>query len=228
MQKILLNISIKINEKIYMKDPETSDLGSKIVSESIDMIDSLGFEAYTFRKLAEKIKSTEASIYRYFESKHKLLLYLFNWYWGWMEYRLEFQIANIDSPQEKLKRVLGLLTDKITNESQTTPFNVAKLYNIIMIESSKTYLNKHVDDENKEGVYSTYKNFVSRVSYIILEINPAYRYPHMLVSTIIEGIHHERFFADHLPTLTDSHKGEDSVSEFYRELLFKAINVKDE
>ena len=34
----------------------------------------------------------------------------------------------------------------------------------------------------------------------------------MLVSTIIEGTHHQRFFAEHLPRLTNVVEGEDSVT----------------
>jgi hypothetical protein len=43
------------------------------------------------------------------------------------------------------------------------------------------------------------------------------------VSTMIEGAHHQRFFADHLPRLTDSIKGKDSITSFYKEMVLKAI-----
>jgi len=64
------------------------------------------------------------------------------------------------------------------------------------------------------------------VSDIILEINPTYKYPHMLISTIIEGAHHQRFFAQHLPRLTDAVNGEDAIIEFSKEATFKAIGAK--
>ena len=48
----------------------------------------------------------------------------------------------------------------------------------------------------------------------------------MLVSTIIEGAHHQRFFATHLPKLTDNFKNEDSVTRFYTELVFKMVENK--
>jgi len=90
MQNLLNNFNIVINEKLYVKNPETSDLGKKIIEQSIILIDEIGFDAFTFKKLGEKIKSNESSIYRYFENKHKLLLYLSSWYWSWMEYKLVF------------------------------------------------------------------------------------------------------------------------------------------
>ena len=93
MDRLIPRLSIKINDRIFLKDPESSDLGKKIISGGIDLIDEIGFEAFTFRKLGAAIKSPEASIYRYFENKHKLLVYLSSWYWNWTEYRLVFRVA---------------------------------------------------------------------------------------------------------------------------------------
>ena len=76
MQNLLSNLKITINEKLYVKDPETSELGRNILKNSILLIDEIGFEAFTFKKLGEKIQSNESSIYRYFENKNKLLVYL--------------------------------------------------------------------------------------------------------------------------------------------------------
>jgi len=77
-----LQLQIVISPELYTKNPESSDLGKKIVSKSIEMIDALGFEDFTFKKLGIKIGSNESSVYRYFESKHALLVYLINWYWS--------------------------------------------------------------------------------------------------------------------------------------------------
>ena len=88
MEQLLQSVKIAINEKLYLKDPESSELGKRIVEKSIVMINELGFDGFTFKKLGIAIKSNESSIYRYFENKHKLLLYLTSWYWGWLEYQL--------------------------------------------------------------------------------------------------------------------------------------------
>ena len=61
------------------------------------------------------------------------------------------------------------------------------------------------------------------VSEIITSINSTYKYPHMLVSTIIEGAHHQRYFAQHLPSLTDVVDNEDSITTFYQKLALKEI-----
>lgn len=223
MKELLSNFRIEINEKIYLKNPDSSDLGKRIISGSIEMIESEGLESFTFGKLAKKIKSTEASIYRYFESKHKLLLYLISWYWGWMEYKLVFGIANIEDPKKRLQKSIKILTETIEEDHSFSHINEVKLSQIVISESSKVYLTKEVDKENEEGVFLPYKTVVGRVSDIILEINPSYKYPHMLVSTVVEGAHLQRYFAEHLPRLTDCIEGEDSVVQFYSEMVIKNI-----
>ena len=62
MKAIFTNIKIQVNEKIYIKDPETSVLGKKIIEQSILLIDEIGFELFTFKKLGERIESNESSI----------------------------------------------------------------------------------------------------------------------------------------------------------------------
>ena len=46
----------------------------------------------------------------------------------------------------------------------------------------------------------------------------------MLVSTVIEGAHHQRYFVEHLPRLTDVVVGEDAITEFYNEMVIKSIS----
>jgi AcrR family transcriptional regulator len=217
------HIGIHLNERMYLKNPESSELGRSIVSSGIDLIDDLGFEAFTFRKLAQKIGTTEASIYRYFESKQRMLIYLSSWYWRWVDYKLILATTNVDSAEERLKRAVTLVVSRVEQDSNFSHIDEVKLNRIIISESSKAYLNKHVDDENKEGFFQDYKKLVGRISSIILEINPDYKYPHMLVSTIIEGAHLQRYFAQHLPRLTDVVTGEDSATEFSIKLVFTAI-----
>jgi AcrR family transcriptional regulator len=111
-----VNIQIKVEEKVYLKDPEGTELGRKIIQHGILLIDELGLESFTFKKLAERIGSTEATVYRYFISKHMLLIYLISWYWNWLEYRILFATNNISSPEERLKIVIGILSGKIAND----------------------------------------------------------------------------------------------------------------
>ena len=99
-------IAIKINPKVYKKDPLSSDLGMQIVSGGIELMEQLGYENFTFRKLANKIDSTEASIYRYFDNKRNLLAYLTMWYWSWMQYRVTMMTLNIEDPKIRLEKAI--------------------------------------------------------------------------------------------------------------------------
>ncbi|MFT6747612.1 MAG: AcrR family transcriptional regulator [Glaciecola sp.] len=223
MRALHSKLAIQINEKVYKKDPLTSELGEKILREGIDMIESIGFENFTFRKLAKNINSTEASIYRYFESKHYLLTYLTMWYWNWMEYRVVMATLNIKNPKTQLRNAVKCLTEEIEEDLEVHQIDEAKLQRIVIIESSKIYQCKSVDADNEAGFFKVYKQLVHRVAEIILKINPKYKYPHMLVSTIIEGVHHQRFFANHLPRLTDIIEDEDAVTSFYKQLIEREL-----
>lgn len=203
MQTFLPNIKIQVNDKIYVKDPETSVLGRKILKESILLIDELGFDNFTFKKLGERIGSNESSLYRYFENKHKLLVYLSSWYWSWMEYRLIFATANITDPFEKLTKAITIVTEKIEDDDTTAHINESVLNKIIIAEFTKTFLTKEVDEENREGFFLIYKRVIRRIVAIVKEVNPEYLYAESLVSTIIEGALHQHFLKDHFKSITN-------------------------
>lgn len=223
MKNLLADIKINVNKEIFLKDPESSELGLKIIRESIALIDDLGFECFTIRKLAAYIKSTEASVYRYFESKHKLLLYLTSWYWAWTEYKIVFGLANIESPSKRLEKAITILLENIEEDQHFEHISEVKLHKIVISESSKVYHTHQVDEENKQGVFLGYKRLVNRISDIIIEINPDFKYPHMLISTMLEGANNQRYFAEHLPNLTDTVEGEDAIVSFYTKMVFRTI-----
>ena len=218
-----LQLHIEVSPELYLKSPDSSELGRKIISGSIELINELGFEGFTFKKLGVRIGSPESSVYRYFENKHTLLIYLVSWYWSWIDYLLVFSTVNINSSKEKLERTIKILTQPIVVDNSFSYINEVLLHKIIITESVKVYHTKDVDDENKRGFFKTYKQVFQRVSDMVLEINPKFKFPHMLISTIIEGANHQRYFAQHLPALTDINNGEDNISEFYNELIFKVI-----
>lgn len=218
MQDLLANIKIQVNPKTYVKDPETSDLGKKIIKNSILLIDEIGFEEFTFKKLGEKIGSNESSIYRYFENKHKLLVYLSSWYWAWIEYRLVFSTNNINDKFEKLKKAILIVTESIEDDSKTEHINEAVLNKIIIEEFTKTLYSKNVDEENKEGIFLIYKQINYRIEKMILDVNPNYPFAKSLVSSIIEGSLHQHFLKNHLKTITNCNENV-NPSEFYIHLI---------
>lgn len=218
MQNILSNIVISVNEKLYVKNPETTELGKKIIENSIILIDKIGFENFTFKKLGEQINSNESSIYRYFESKHKMMLYLSSWYWGWIEYKLAFATINVDNPLERLKRGITVVTEKIEDDANTLHVNESILNKIIIQEFTKTIYTKEVDEENKEGFFLVYKRVINRIIEMIQDVNPNYEFAKSLASSIVEGALHQHFLKEHLKTITNCDENI-STTDFYLNLV---------
>jgi len=221
-----LLLQFKVNSNLFLRDPESSAVGKQIVRRSIDLIDELGFEQFTFKKLAIEIGTTEATVYRYFENKHRLLLYILNWYWSYVEYLLLIQLQGIQVPRERLIKVLEILTDQLPTGFGEVDFEKRKLIQIVIKESSKTYLVKDIKEINREEVFKPYKELCATIAHIITEIKPSYAYPHSLSSTILETAHHQTFFATFLPKLTDYeyHKGKNYAFEFLVNLVESVLN----
>ena len=220
-----LQLQIKMNEDLFLRNPEHTELGKNIIKHSIQLIEKDGFEAFTFKKLAEDIGTTEAGIYRYFENKHRLLIYIIAWYWGWLEYQISFQTNNVTDPVVKLKKVIKLLATTVQDDAQTSHVNESLLHQIIISEGSKVYLTKQVGEDNKHQFFKPYKDLCAVIGNIILECSPKYKYPRSLATTIIEMAHLQNFFMNNLPSLTDfgKNKEETEVVAFLNDLVFSSI-----
>jgi len=220
-----IHLQIKMNEKLFLRDPEQSELGKKIIQDSIQLIYKNGFEAFTFKKLAVDIGSTEAGIYRYFENKHRLLIYLTAWYWSWLEYQVTFHTNNIQDPVVKLKMVIKLLATTLEDSVSTPHVDKNILHQIIITEGTKAYLTKRVSEDNKDQLFKPYKDLCAIIGKMILECSPNYLYPKSLASTIIEMAHFQNFFMKNLPSLTDfaDNKDEAEIVRFLEDLVFSSI-----
>lgn len=220
-----IQLQIKMNEKLFLRDPEQSELGKKIIQDSIQLIYKNGFEAFTFKKLAVDIGSTEAGIYRYFENKHRLLIYLTAWYWSWLEYQVIFHTNNVQDPVVKLKMVIKLLATTLEDSVSTPHVDKNILHQIIITEGTKAYLTKRVSEDNKDQLFKPYKDLCAIIGNMILECSPNYHYPKSLASTIIEMAHFQNFFMKNLPSLTDfaDNKDEAEIVKFLEDLVFSSI-----
>ncbi len=219
-------LSFNVNEAVYLKDPEKSELGKKIVKYSIDLINNIGFESFTFKKLAIEAGTTEATIYRYFENKHRLLLYIISWYWKYMDFLLDYQLQNVNDNSQKLKTIVKLLTHELPLSSGGLDYNKKFLNQIVISESSKVYLVKDVEEINKSEVFKPYKELCAKIAKVISAYNKKYAFPKSLSSTIIEAAHHQQFFSVHLPRLTDvtAKTKNDFAAIFIEDMLFKILN----
>lgn len=223
---MIAQLQLQLSPALYLRDPQSSDLGQRIISESIHLIDEIGFEAFNFKKLSIRIHSTEASIYRYFENKHRLLVYLIAWYWSYLEYKITYETHNIQNPVEKLTIAIRFITQQLEDDDNFLIVSESALQRVVILESDKTYLTKNVDDDNKEGLFRGYKSLCVTIASYMQEINPDFEYPHSLTSTCLEAAHQQVFFAQHLPTLSDINVDEDVSQgnfEFLSTLIFNTL-----
>jgi AcrR family transcriptional regulator len=223
-----LEVKIKMNPSLYLRDPEQSELGRNIINYSIQLIQKNGFESFTFKKLAEAVGTTEASVYRYFENKHKLLVYIISWYWEWLQFQINYKTNNIHDPFVKLKMVINILASDVEDDITTSHVDESLLHKILIVEGSKAYLTNHVEIDNKQKLFKPYKDLCNLVSDVITECNSKYKFPHSLASTIIEIAHLQHFFMHNLPALTDFNKSNKSnqIIEYLNDLVISSIKSK--
>ena len=220
-----LQLHIKMNENLYLRDPQETELGKSILKHSVILIHDIGFEEFTFKKLAEAAGTTEASVYRYFENKHRLLIYLAAWYWNWLHYQINFATNNITEPGQKLKRIIQLLATPVKDDDTTSYINESHLHQIVVEQGLKAYLTKQVTEDNRQQLFKPYKDLCGHIGGIILECNAGYKYPRSLASTLVEMAHLQTFFKDNLPSLTDfgGNKDEEKVVQFLEDLAFCSL-----
>lgn len=222
MKNLLSNLKISVPQTLFIKDPETSKLGKRIVEHGILLINKVGFESFTFNKLGKMINSNESSIYRYFENKHKLLLYLSSWYWAWLERQLIIETFNISNNKEKLEKAITVVTREVKEDHNFSHINEIILYKVIVNESSKPFLTKEKDKNKKEQYFDVYKKIIARISDMILQINKEYPYSLTLASSIVEGGLHQHYLREHFPLITNC-KHKDTPTHFFIHLVDKVL-----
>jgi len=221
-------VSVRVNENLYLRDPEQSTLGQRIVQESIALFNELGFEEFTFKKLATRLHTNESSVYRYFENKHRLLVYLITWYWRWMDFQLNYFTHSLKNPVEKLHVAIRLLLLKQEAPiPQQDYIDFYALHQLMIKEVSKAYLTKHVAEDNQQQLFKPYKDLCAHIAAIMQDCNPTYPYTRSLTSTLMEMAHYQYFFMHHLPSLTDfgDTKNEDELIKFLTDMVFSTLKV---
>jgi AcrR family transcriptional regulator len=214
----------KMNEKLFLKNPDDYVLGRKIIENGLLLINKLGYEQFTFKKLASEIHTTEAGIYRYFENKHRLLIYLIALYWKIIDEKVQVISQTEQEPEKILEEILHILV--MSSSSDLDAWNMEEeLHKLIIWEGAKTYHTRNVNDDNQNQLFKPYKDLCARISNIIIALSPQYPFPHSLVSSVIEISHTQKYFREHLPSLTDFNetKKNEQLISFLKTVLFGAI-----
>ncbi|WP_339902801.1 TetR/AcrR family transcriptional regulator [uncultured Cyclobacterium sp.] len=222
MHRILKNIVIPVSQEIFIKDPISSALGKRILSESLVLIELRGIEAFNFKLLSIHVECTEAAIYRYFENKNKLLLYYINWYWGWLEHNLVYSISNLESPAEKIKMAITLLVEGPIYK-ENFYLNISSLKKVVLEESNKSFMSKEVKCKAKSKLLHQFYDFSERLKDLILLNNPDYPFPKVLVSTLIWSTILNGFSQLYGADLIEENFNEQNKVDFYYNMVFNSL-----
>ncbi len=192
-----------LNKNLYVRDPQATAFGQKLLASAVNLMAEIGFEQFTFKKLAEGMDSVEASIYRYFANKHMLLLYLTNWYSEWASYSIKVHSMTISQPKSKLEICIENIVHPQLQTDNMQIMDIEQLRKIVIEQSSKTYHVHEVDEENQQGLFSSYKKLNDLLTDCIHDYNSNFHYPRSLASTVIEMVNQQLYFAEHLPRMTE-------------------------
>lgn len=213
-------VQIRVDEKLYLKDPQDYKLGKKIIEQGVFLLDEIGIESFTFKKLAEQIGCTEATVYRYFTNKHNFLLYLLAWYWEWVRYRIDFNCMNVTDPKQKIKIVIKTIVDTVRLTAPAEYIDRDALQRVVISEGTKAYHTKEVDDENKNGFYKNFIYLNNKIASILLECKPKFNYPKTLATNLLEMANNQMFYAKHIPSLTEIEYKDDQLDDIEKMMEF--------
>jgi AcrR family transcriptional regulator len=219
MNNLINQLSLRLDERLYQKDPTTSELGQLILQASIELLQLHGLEQFTFKKLALHLHSTESSIYRYFQNKQQLTSYLTSWYWAILEVKLAFATANVSDPEERLMRAVETLADPDHSGNQMASMNLKSLQKVVAQESFKTLHIHHLDDGQREVFFASYNQICQRLASIFNNINPSYPYPKTLSMTVLEAALNQQFLQTHLPEGSEASKHPEVLATFLYQLV---------
>jgi hypothetical protein len=125
---------------------------------------------------------------------------------------------NVTDPKEKLIKILSVIIYSNKTNLNIQYVDESALYRIVLIEGNKAYHGKYVDDDNAQGFFNSFKELTEKISTVILEVNPGFKYPNTTATMLLELANISKFNAQHLPRLTDV-KAEKNIEEQTLQIL---------
>lgn len=207
---------------LYLKDPESTDIGRALLGHGLDLILELGLEAFTFRKLAQRVGTTEVTVYKYFANKQRLLQYYFQLYWLWLRQVGLQEVERTSDPREVLAHVLEVLCGVWPKALPPLQLDPAGLRKLVIAEGMKSYLHKNVDDDNARRLFHPYKELSAFVAARLVACRADVPWPRSFATTVIEMAHSLPFLMEHLPSLTELSSRKD-LKQLAQHLLHRTI-----
>lgn len=218
----MTHVHLRPDPALSLRDPEGTELGRAMLAGGLDLMNELGLEAFTFRKLAARIGSTEVSLYKYFPNKHRLLQYYFQLYWLWLRHLCGREVERADDARDALRRVVEAICGAWPKQVPPLQLEPAALRRLVIGEGMKSYLHRNVDDDNARRLFTPYKELSAFVAARLTACRRDVPMPRSFATTVIEMAHSLPFAMEHLPSLTElgSHKG---LKHLSRHLLHRTI-----
>jgi len=168
------------------------------------MLGEDGFDAFTLKKLAHNLQTTESSVYRYFDNKHRLLVYHINLYWEWLNQEVHTECYQKGLQGRKaLEKAFEIMCFPQVNNWPSNGISYECMHKILTHQSVKAYFSSHVDLENKDGAHRALKSLVQCMSEWLREEAPEFDFPKSLINTLLASVMMQPFYAEHLPSLTE-------------------------
>lgn len=181
----------------------TSAMGVRIVHEGLDLLNELGLEAFTFKKLAEHIGCTEVTVYHYFANKQRLLQYYFQVYWLWLGTHCRQEGRALKDPLERLHGDIEVLCGLWPKDALAGRLDPADLRELVINEGSKSFMHKNVDSDNELKLFKPYKDLCAHIASELKACSPKMKSPRSFATTLVEMSHSLEFAMHHLPALTE-------------------------
>jgi len=215
-----VSINPKINSDIFLKNPMDSDLGKKIICSSVKMIDEIGFEKFNFKKLGNEIQSTEASIYRYFSNKNRVLIYMSAWYWEFLLYQINVNTQDIEDPKKKLEIAIKVLVNIPSMAQKYSYLDLTTMQRIINEQFYKIVRTKKISVQNDSGFFESYKRLCSALASLFNEIDGSFKYPMTMATTVVEMSINNTYCCSNLPSLTEIKCGDDQKGQIEKMITY--------
>jgi AcrR family transcriptional regulator len=215
-------LQLRPDPALCLRDPEGTELGRAAVAGGLELLNELGLEAFTFRKLAERIGSTEVSLYKYFPNKHRLLQYHFQLYWLWLRQVCGREVEEARDPKDALRRCVEAICGVWPRELPPLQVDPHALRLLVIEEGTKSYLHKNVDADNAKRLFAPYKEFSAFLAARLVAVRRGVPMPRSFATTVIEMAHSLPFAMEHLPSLTELSSRKD-LKQLARQLLHRTF-----
>jgi AcrR family transcriptional regulator len=219
-------VVLKPDPALSLRDPEGTELGRAVLVEGLALMNELGLESFTFRKLASKVGSTEVSLYKYFPNKQRLLQYYFQLYWLWLRQMCGREVERARDPREALQRTIEAICGVWPKDAPELQLEPAALRLLVIHEGMKSYLHKKVDEDNARRLFAPYKELSAFFAERLTDCRASVPMPRSFATTVIEMAHSLPFAMEHLPSLTELSNRKD-LKQLARHLLHRTVTYVD-